>query len=136
MRSLPAVLLVISFTSIAVFGFLALGHANGSHVHAGCMAAILYNTQCPESNIFASLAFHMNAFRGFSTAIPGAAILFFAFALIVLFLASHFRKRPDFAFHAVRGENKHLREIPSGRLEEKRIRWLFLRERRDPALLL
>ena len=63
--------LLVGFIGIAVFGFLAINHG-GSHGHSGCLAAVAKGTDCPyETGTAASVAFHLDTFKGFSTAVFG-----------------------------------------------------------------
>jgi hypothetical protein len=88
-------MVIFSFAAIAVFGVFAMNHG-GEHSH-GCIAATAQGVaDCPnQANPFAFLAFHLDAFKSFSTATVGsllASALLVALALIfVSFLALFFK---------------------------------------------
>lgn len=66
MRKLLALLTIVGFFGIAVFGVFAM---NQGHNETGCIAASAHGAACPnEENTFSFIAFHLNAFKNFSTA--------------------------------------------------------------------
>ncbi|MDP2598316.1 MAG: hypothetical protein Q8P49_00625 [Candidatus Liptonbacteria bacterium] len=70
MKSVLSLAILLSFIGIAVFGIFAMGHMGE---HGGCIAATASGGLCPgEANPLAEIAFHLEAFKGFSTAtFPG-----------------------------------------------------------------
>lgn len=68
----------ISLVSVAVFGFLGMGHIENGHVHGGCIAALANrSTACPDvGNSFSDANFHLNTFRGFSVGLPTTGFVF------------------------------------------------------------
>lgn len=73
MRSLLISTVLLGFISVAVFGAFAM---QPLHHSGGCIAASVQGVVCPnQSNLFESLAFHLDALRDFSTAIFGAHIV-------------------------------------------------------------
>lgn len=68
MKPLLAILIIASFTGIAVFGVWTMNHSS-SHGHSGCIAATAMGTDCPRGNgVLPFVAFHLDAFRSFVTA--------------------------------------------------------------------
>lgn len=71
-KTMLTVFLIVGFLGIAVFGVFAMDFAmdGGEHGHDGCIAATAQGGNCPgwQSGI-ALLIFHLDAFRGFSTAV-------------------------------------------------------------------
>ena len=118
---------IVGFSGMAVFSFMAMGHASS---HFDCFAKIAQGTLCPGGPL-AYVNFHLNAFRIFSTAVFGASILS-AILLLLAVLAVYFLKqsppvtasfvfigRPDFKF------------VTSAQ-KRQFYRWLSLHEKRDP----
>ena len=88
MKVLP-VFIVLSFIGIAVFGAFAMAEDTENN-HNGCIASTAKGASCPMENGFSSFAFHINAFKSFSTAILNGSLaslmlLFMAFALALVF---------------------------------------------------
>ena len=68
-------LLVTSFVGIAVFGAFAMNHDSG-HAASGCIAATAKAANCSEETTpFALADFHISAFKSFSSAVFGGALL-------------------------------------------------------------
>lgn len=76
MKSVLAIISIIGFVSVAVFGFLAIGHIN-EMAHSGCLAALAQNGVCPSAtNVPLAAAFsHLNILRSFSSALLNNAAL-------------------------------------------------------------
>ena len=74
MRSTLTLWPILSFTAIAVFGFLAMSENMTDH-NKGCLAATAAGAICPSENIFNMAFFHTNVFKSFSLAIIFAIIL-------------------------------------------------------------
>lgn len=75
--------LIISFVSIAVFGFAAMDHGNGDH--SGCVASTAKAINCSgESGALAFIGFHFGAFKNFSTAtFSGMSSVFLLLSVLV-----------------------------------------------------
>ena len=68
MKSLLASIAFASFIGIAVFGIFSM-HMDMQNHDGGCIAATAQGTDCPRQlNPLEYLAFHLDAFRNFSTA--------------------------------------------------------------------
>lgn len=95
MKSALAVISIIGFASIAVFGFLAIGHIN-EMAHRGCLAALSQNGICPSaSNVPLAAAFsHLNILKSFSTALLGNSISLLVLMILAV-IVSGFIKIPD-----------------------------------------
>lgn len=78
-----SVILLASFISIAVFGFVAMGEGYG-HSHSGCIAATAGGVRgCQDSGEGAeTLLFHLRTFKSFSQAL-GISILALAILCLV-----------------------------------------------------
>ncbi|QQG42294.1 MAG: hypothetical protein HYW15_02130 [Candidatus Giovannonibacteria bacterium] len=66
MKSIGAIWLILSFTALAAFGFLAMDE---NMAHRICLASTLAGSICPENNAFAVAFFHTTAFKSFSLAL-------------------------------------------------------------------
>ncbi len=75
--------ILIGFTALSVFGFLAFMHDEHSHVLA-CMAGFNEGSLCP-ANPFDWVAFHLSFLKSFSMAVFAAVILGF---VVVVWRAS------------------------------------------------
>ncbi len=85
MKVLFATLLISAFFGVAVFGVFAMNH--GEHALGGCIAATVNGAPCPDdNNPLASIAFHLNVFKSFSTAtFVGFAVGLFLIALALVY---------------------------------------------------
>lgn len=72
MKSIAAIWLILSFTAVAAFGFLAMSE---DMAHKACLASTLAGSLCPEGNAFDYAFFHLAAFKGFSLALIFALLL-------------------------------------------------------------
>lgn len=88
MKSALAIISIIGFVSVAVFGFLAIGHIN-EMAHRGCLAALSQNGICPSaSNAPLAAAFsHLNILKSFSSALLSNSVLLLV--LTILFFSSY-----------------------------------------------
>lgn len=86
MKSVLTILLITGFVSVAVFGFIGIGHINEA-AHHGCLAALSQNGICPSASgaPLAAAFSHMNILRSFSTALLANALLLLALAAAALF---------------------------------------------------
>lgn len=75
--------LIFSFIGVAVFGIFSM-HADTQNHDGGCIAMASQGKDCPKQiNPFDYTAFHLNAFRGFSTTTFNNG---FSASLLLLFL--------------------------------------------------
>gem|GEM_PF-6519282 len=97
MKSVLATISIIGFISVAVFGFLAIGHIN-EMAHSGCLAALAQNGVCPSAtNVPLAAAFsHLNILKSFSSALLNNAALMLSLALFAGALSASVRI-PDFS---------------------------------------
>ena len=88
MKSVFTVVVIGSFLAIAVFGVFAMNHG-GEHSY-GCLAATARGVaDCPnQANPFAFLAFHLDAFKSFSTATVGSPLASALLVMLALIFAS------------------------------------------------
>ena len=130
-------LIIFSFIGIAVFGIFAMDHGSG-HSYDGCLAAAARGTNCPktkDANSF--IAFHLDTFKSFSTAIFGDN---FANALVLL-LAGFFSLLGIAAFWKIHLEfspNLYSRagplESPPFTCQKRLAHWLSLHENSPPSV--
>ncbi len=133
MKSAFATLLIFSFMSIAVFGVFAMSHGTGHESGSnGCIGAMAQGTDCPkEENTLVFLAFHLNAFRSFSTAVFSQNILSLFFLAASLLLLARTAMGKLFAESVSLDCRSRLRQFfePSGtHFQPQIIRWLALHE--------
>lgn len=132
-KSALTFIVAASFIGLAVFGFVDAFPGAG-HLHrAGCIASRAMQTSCPENDTFASLAFHLDALRWFSTAEVGVALLLalsMAVAAAVLFGAEKPALAAALRTPAAARRASQEAVYPAAR---KFINWLSLFEKRDPA---
>jgi hypothetical protein len=82
MRSTLTILLLASFVVIAVFGIFGM-HLGVQNHDDGCIAAVAQGTDCPkQSDPVDYFGFHLDAFKGFSTATFGENLLASLFAFV------------------------------------------------------
>ena len=70
LRKVFIVLFLGAFFSISLLSFLAMD----STTHISCLAERMQGTSCPINDPFAALAFHLDAFKYFGTAIVGSYV--------------------------------------------------------------
>ena len=127
MKILLTILLFISFAVMAVFGIFAMN--NGEHTRGGCIASIVNGAPCPnESNSFASIAFHLIAFKSFSTATFGGFIA--SFLMLAFVIAYLLRSLPDslVGFSSKQESFLRFREDESSPIGDHIRQWLALHE--------
>lgn len=123
-----AIFIFLSFVGMAIFGFAGMTFDLG-HGHASCIAVRANGTACPESGgIFAFSAFHLSAFKKFSTAVFAAIVLLFAFVMFRVLAVSSVFPAPIFNLSALAFER-----LPAGRTIQL-THWLSLHEN-SPALI-
>lgn len=86
MKSALTILMIAVFASVAVLGFIGIGHMD-EMAHHGCLAALAQNGDCPiaSGTPLASAFFHLDILRSFSLALLANAVLLLALAAAVLF---------------------------------------------------
>lgn len=132
MKTAFTIFLIIGFIGIAVFGVFAMNHGSG-YGHSGCIAVTAQRADCPRGESALSfIAFHLDAFHGFTTAIFGdnsanALILLIAltFAAVVGIIL---RIRPFSATVEANYYHKQFLESRHFSPQRKFIHWLALRE--------
>lgn len=77
MTRLIHIILLVSFLSIAVFGFAGIGHQ-------GCLATISKGPACIAQNVFSAANFHVGVFKSFSLAILLTLTLAAAMVMVLL----------------------------------------------------
>lgn len=121
-----AVLMMLSFVGIAVFGFLAMSHEN-SHGY-GCIAATASGMNC-LNDVTGIALLHIGTFKGFSTALIGQPIVSLL-ALLVLALGAGISltsswKPVPLCFFA---RKKLVSRSPYSPLKTEFTRWIALHE--------
>ena len=119
-------ILILSFISLAVFGFFGMGEMNNNHV--SCIAAEIQNGKCPITNTLFSFAdFHLNALKIFSNATFGLNILSLIFALFLIFSFTGLLKF-EFLIPVFVRESENLTRLNLLKAKWKFSRWLSFRE--------
>lgn len=107
MKYLLTIILLLCFVSIAVFSIFSM-HAGMQDHGGGCIAAIIQGTGCPNQGSLADyLAFHLNAFKNFSTApfMNSASSLLILFLLVIGIASGALRGNlapPKFTYYQIR----------------------------------
>ncbi|OGM98817.1 MAG: hypothetical protein A2649_02305 [Candidatus Yanofskybacteria bacterium RIFCSPHIGHO2_01_FULL_41_26] len=84
MKVLLTSLIILSFLGISVLSFVAMYHSN-SHSDELCVTKTANGLDCP-ANPFAFADFHLNLFKGFSSAHLGNFLnIYFALVIFLLF---------------------------------------------------
>src|SRR3989338_1693242 len=84
MKSALTTILLIGFMEIATFGLIAMNHGN-AYDHNGCIIAAAQGADCPNgTDPLSFVAFHLDAFKNFSTAVFGNNILSIFLAIVAL----------------------------------------------------
>jgi len=120
MNKVFGAMLVFSFITLAAFGFSLMNHGES---HTGCIAAEAQSGDCPKNNNPAAfVAFHLDAFKKFSSAI-------FSIFLPLLFIAFGFIS-PQFALGNFPSLFSHygFSEANTIFTKKKLNRWLALHE--------
>lgn len=117
MRMVFTALLVLSFAFVALFGFTGSHAADG---HGGCAAAAMRTADCPLAySSFASVFFHMDAFRDFAGVLLSIGLLavLLLLARVIVFSAPSSLSPPSES----RG---HKKREPLFRVRSEFLRWL------------
>ncbi len=137
MKVLLAILLILSFTSAAVFGVFLMNH-KADHNYKGCVAATVQGTDCPkEKNNISFLNFHLDAFRNFSALIFNGNVASMLSLLVALALIAYFgvvKSSSAWLVLAASYYLKHFSESNSFSFQPELIHWLALQEN-SPANL-
>ncbi|MBI2624366.1 hypothetical protein HYW67_02625 [Candidatus Parcubacteria bacterium] len=132
MDRLTAILLVVGFISIAVFGFIAMGHGEGHNQYA-CVAAASQAAPCPQDGPVAWALFHAAAYKGFSTAVISVAVLAMLLAAVIAIFAFAVLVNAAAARGVLRMQISAVWEsvAVSG---QRLLKWLTICEKRDPSV--
>lgn len=126
-------LLLISFLSLALFGFLGMSDTYSmAHAPNQCLASLAQNGACPpEENTVASAVFHTNALKVFTTTLLTVSLVLLAAA--VLFLAF---VKPAFAVleRGAETATERLQYLVSHYLGIRRLRLALVRLETSPTL--
>lgn len=135
MKIILAIFLILGFIGIAVFGVFAMDFVmdGGEHGHDGCIAATVQGGNCPGwQNGIALLIFHLDAFRGFSTAVfsdyfTSAYVSLFVWLSIAVFgfFATARQMAPELTTNCRRISPA---ELSSFQTRQKFMYWLALHE--------
>jgi len=137
MKFLFTTALLVSFVGVAAFGFSGM-HYNDSQDHGGsCIWAASQGVDCPKQGSTTNyLTFHLDAFKGFSTAIFVGNVMSSLFLTLtsllfigLAFLSPNLFKPPQLAFY-----RHQYRDSFSPHQKQRLTRWLALHEN-SPATL-
>ncbi|MBI2466204.1 MAG: hypothetical protein HYV66_03215 [Candidatus Sungbacteria bacterium] len=88
MKTLGIVFILISFTGMAVFSVWGMSaHANHADNISVCLGSLTQGAVCPDGNPAASVGFHLNSFRIFSTSLPELGLIGMLILMSVLMSA-------------------------------------------------
>ena len=79
-------ILIISFMGVAALGAMFMMPHGDHGEEVACIASLAKGNMCPKGDVFASLAFHVSAFKNFSTAVFAGSSLIFLLASIALLI--------------------------------------------------
>lgn len=140
MKRKVALFIILSFSGLAVFGFLGMGSHEMDHgIINGCLAALQRETGCPApTNSFEFIVFHLSAFKIFSSANMGTVvILSLILAVSMLLLTSLLKIYEPKLMTVSAAENAFIIYPRSYEFhapnELKFIRWLTFHETLDAA---
>ncbi len=124
--------LAISFISIAVFGFVGMGHFGS---HDSCLAAAA-NLGCLDSsdNSLAVANFHIETFKKFSTATLNLYISVLLLSLLFFIILEWFKNENKKVLlkTALASYTTNPSRVYETAQERKIIDWLTLHQKRDP----
>lgn len=131
MRRLLALLTIIGFSGIAVFGVFAMNHGHGD---IGCIAASAQGSSCPNtSNVLSFIAFHVNAFKTFSTATFGSQAIDALLIITALLSIAVLLSTAGLAIVPA-SSNRRLSDFSVPPLKQQFTRWLAFHEN-SPSLI-
>ncbi|HXK41052.1 MAG TPA: hypothetical protein VJ046_03075 [Candidatus Paceibacterota bacterium] len=142
MRKGAVIFIILSFTGLAVFGFLGMGAHEMEHGGInGCLAALQREIGCPApASPFEFATFHLSAFKIFSSANMGTAVLLSTvLTTLMLFLASLLKIYEPKLIAIPATESAFITYPRSYEFhtpnELKFIRWLVLYKTQNPVLV-
>ena len=126
MKEIGAGFLILSFVSVAVFGFLAMEHQAGHEMEL-CLAKTVQSAPCEKSGSLFASTYHARVFKSFSLALLAALAVF---AVFLLFMGHS--PEPALSFPDHFPEKASLKLISSMRLEK--LKWLAFHETSPTAI--
>ena len=136
-KSFFATLVFIGFVLTSVFGIVAMinmdGHSQGTCI--ADMAAAAKGVSCPQ-NPGQSVSFHIDLFKGFSTAVVGNfnLLFFFAVGAFIVFASIRLLKRNHYLKHIPLLQRDLFTNQPIHLFKKPYLAWLALTEH-EPALM-
>lgn len=123
-----SVLILFSFATIAIFGFMAMEH--GDHGHMGCIAATAQGGGCPQSKEFDFTIFHLEAYKSFSSSVLADNFSSSLFAVALFLMAMiYFHLSEILTFYSLRNSYFRLGALlVRDTSEEAYSMWLALHE--------
>lgn len=132
MKLFFTILLISSFSAMAVFGAFAMNHGSDHGMSGGCVAATAKGVDCPETaSPLNFLSFHLDAFQGFSRAIFSQDAVSSLALLVALTLLAVFSVVIDTAIKIPQLSFPHQsrRFLESSHpLQKELVHWLALHE--------
>lgn len=107
MKSLFTTIVLAIFIGIAMFGIFGI-HIGMKNHRGGCITATAQGTDCPkQSNLVDYLAFHIDAFKNFSTATfsdTAASLLILSLLVFVIAFGAWLEDMapPQFSYHRLK----------------------------------
>ncbi len=134
MRSFFAIVALIGFVGVILFGSFLMIHSGNAKGHVGCLPTLMGTSEC-KTNIspLEYARVHLGVLMGLTNAIPTFSIMAAFIILIILLYASSI-----FGFHRLLLIPQERRSYPlksrRNAVLEKFLEWVALHEKRDPSL--
>jgi len=126
MRFSFSMILILSFISLAVFGFFGMGEMNNNHV--SCIAAEIQNGKCPVTNtLFSFAGYHLDAFKVFSNAVFNGGVLLLLIFAFLIFSFTNILKL-EFSSPIFASASRNSNQLNFTEAKCKFLRWLSFRE--------
>ncbi|MBI4128728.1 MAG: hypothetical protein HY460_01640 [Parcubacteria group bacterium] len=128
MKAVLLILLLIGVAGVAVMGSGVMSHASSGGSHAPCVLGSAQGVECsPSKDGFGLAVAHLDAFKGFSTAVVSEVVslsLLFALALLFIFSGILWSHVSAFARVQLYPPERGIVPLP----QSGRIHWLAIHE--------
>lgn len=130
MKYISALLLIISFTGISVFGFFLVDYAMMHDSNSGCSVSVVDGTECPASAMGMTLHHVASVQTLTTTVVPSISGLILLLASLFLVLVSIFLFCKKLLFSRIELLPQRLRDLMLDSLysQQKTNSWLSLFE--------
>lgn len=141
MRLFVAIMLIISFGGLTVFGLWGMGNHNSQHAnfYNSCLGSVSQGTSCPQdNNPVRSLDFHLNSFKVFSTTLLSPLLTsfnltaMFLIAMLAFFLIAP--AKPILISIASGSQNAHQRLFETSQPNFRKLTYWFSLHENSPTI--